>query len=783
MTADATELTFTATDWSMAKTVTVTVAAGTAGTTVTIVHPVSGGDYGVNNVTASDVVVTVPESSTPMLSITSNGGVLEDAGSAAFIVKTSAESLKKVTVEFSTTDGTATEGADYTAATGSLTFSPGGALSQTISVSVTDDAVEESDETFDVTLSNPTQATLDGDATTATGMILDNDATTLSVSSDGDVSEGAGSATFTVRLSSASSRTVTVGWSTADGTAKAGADYTAATGSLTFSPGGALSQTIRVSVTDDLVDETDETFDVTLSGAQHAMLDGGASTATVTIRDSDPIPKVWLAHFGRTVAGHVVDAIANRLSGPTNGGLQLVLAGRRLPPARDGAPAPQGAAHRAPGGDGVWTWGGWPSEDGTAPWGGWDGMRSVTPRELLIGSSFRFGGAIDASGRPAWTAWGQTSASRFDGAAEGVAVDGDVTTVVTGADTAWDRWLFGTALAHSVANGSYHDRGARVGTADRGGGRLATTLTSVHPYWRMETLEGRSFWGVLGHGAGELTLTPDSTGNSDRTKVGVNMTMMASGARGTIISATDTSGYELAALTDMQLVHTSSAKAAGAGINLAPARATTSRVRLLLEGAYRVDLGNGRTLMSTLENGIRYDGGDAETGAGIEVGGGLTFADMNLGLTVEANARGLVAHQNAEYSEWGVAGSIHFAPGGGLSLGPSLSVSSSRGAVSGGAARLWEVGDARGLAPDQGFAPAAGLEAEAGWGLAAFDGRGVTTPFAGLSLSEAGNRTWRSGVRWTLGPDVAFGVYGARREAGEDNAAEHEIGFKLIARF
>ena len=57
------------------------------------------------------------------------------------------------------------------------------------------------------------------------------------------------------------------------------------------------------------------------------------------------------------------------------------------------------------------------------------------------------------------------------------------------------------------------------------------------------------------------------------------------------------------------------------------------------------------------------------------------------------------------------------------------------------------------------------------------------TPFAGLSLSGAGNRPWRSGVRWTLGPAVAFGVEGALREAGNDNAAEHEIGFKLTARF
>ena len=57
------------------------------------------------------------------------------------------------------------------------------------------------------------------------------------------------------------------------------------------------------------------------------------------------------------------------------------------------------------------------------------------------------------------------------------------------------------------------------------------------------------------------------------------------------------------------------------------------------------------------------------------------------------------------------------------------------------------------------------------------------TPFAGLALSDAGDRTWRTGVRWTLGADLSFGLEGTRREPANDNAAEHEIGFKLTARF
>ena len=151
-------------------------------------------------------------------------------------------------------------------------------------MTVTDDTLDEVNETFDVTLSNAQQAALASDGTTATATIVDNDAAELSVLSDGNVSEDAGSATFTVKLSLASSRTVTVAWATGDGTATAGSDYTAVTsGSLTFSPAGALEQTISVTVTDDTLDEVNETFDVTLSNAQQAALASDGTTATATI--------------------------------------------------------------------------------------------------------------------------------------------------------------------------------------------------------------------------------------------------------------------------------------------------------------------------------------------------------------------------------------------------------------------------------------------------------------------------------------------------------------------
>ena len=130
----------------------------------------------------------------------------------------------------------------------------------------------------------------------------------------------------------------------------------------------------------------------------------------------------------------------------------------------------------------------------------------------------------------------------------------------------------------------------------------------------------------------------------------------------------------------------------------------------------------------------------------------------------------------------GASGSVKIDPGA-SGRGLALTLTPAWGADSGNAERLWGLRDARGLAGNDNVEPAGRLDAEAGWGFGAFGGRGLTTPFAGLALSEAGDRTWRSGVRWTLGPDLSFGVEGAFREAANDNPGEPGIGFRLTARW
>ena len=138
--------------------------------------------------------------------------------------------------------------------------------------------------------------------------------------------------------------------------------------------------------------------------------------------------------------------------------------------------------------------------------------RWVTGGQLLLGSSFRLalgeeGGIGDGT---RWTAWGRAAATRFDGDADGLSLDGDVTTVTLGADAAWSRWLAGVAVAHSTGEGGFRDHDARAGHPDRGTGRLESTLASVHPYGNGRT------WGqpadILEARDGSLMVSDDRAG-------------------------------------------------------------------------------------------------------------------------------------------------------------------------------------------------------------------------------------------------------------------------------
>ncbi|SHO67271.1 chitinase [Pseudoxanthobacter soli DSM 19599] len=266
---------------------------------------VSLADLDLNNVITLDTTARAewqaainaagPHTTLPTLSVADATVTEGDTGTAMlmFTVTLSAASTSPVTVSYSTANGTAMAGMDYAAALGTLTFAPG-ETSKQIHVSVLNDLVSEANEAFTLQLSAPAGATIARG--TATGTIVDNDEApstppTLSIESvstaEGD--DGEPHMMFMVRLSYASTGTVTVHYSTADGTATAGADYEAVSGTLTFAPGQTMAE-IHVPLIGDRIVEGNETFSLTLSTPNGATVANGVATGTIV--DDDTVAPV-----------------------------------------------------------------------------------------------------------------------------------------------------------------------------------------------------------------------------------------------------------------------------------------------------------------------------------------------------------------------------------------------------------------------------------------------------------------------------------------------------------
>ncbi len=242
----------------------------------------------------------------PVVSIEDAPSVTE-GGDAVFAVKLSVASGQEVTVQYATSDATATEGQDYNAAQGESLVIPAGNTEATIVVETSDDLLDEDTETFTVVLSSPEHATLDADADEGTGTIEDNDdAPTVSIEDAPSVTEGV-DAVFAVRLSVASGQEVRVSYSTVDVTATGGRDYRAAVGGSLEIPAGSTEATIVVGTIDDSVDEDTETFTVVLSSLEHATLDADKGEGTGTIEDNDEVPTVSMEDAPSVTEG--VDAV------------------------------------------------------------------------------------------------------------------------------------------------------------------------------------------------------------------------------------------------------------------------------------------------------------------------------------------------------------------------------------------------------------------------------------------------------------------------------------------
>ena len=286
---------------------------------------------------------------------------------------------------------------------------------------------------------------------------------------------------------------------------------------------------------------------------------------------------------------------------------------------------------------------------------------------------------------------------------------------------------------------------------------MASSVTGLYPWLGYQATERVAVWGVAGYGAGGLRLTPEG---GPALESGLSMAMAAAGTRGELVAG-GSGGFALAFKADALWVGTSIDGVDGAAGRLKATAAAVTRFRTGLEGSRAYTLAGRLSLTPSVEVGLRHDGGDAETGAGMDVGGGLVVSDASTGLAVDLRVRMLVMHQAEGFRERGMALSLSYNPTPSTPLGFVARVAPSWGGqATSGAEALWGRETMAGMAHGS-LAAGNRLDADVGYGLPV-GSRFVGTPRFGVRTSEYG-RDYRLG--YSLG---ALGGEGTKFELGVD---------------
>ena len=569
------------------------------------------------------------------------------------------------------------------------------------------------------------------------------------VLSIGDASANESSVTpmrFEVTLNRPAPGPISVRWTTADETATAGADYTAGAASLYFLPGD-RRKAIEVGLLDDSIDDDGETFVVNLFNANGGSIADGQGRGT--IHNSGAMPAAWMARFGRTAGARAVGALEARFA--RSGDDHLTLAGIDVLATGD-------SAHR--------------ETPGAVHHGLDDPYRVALVKEssraddLLGRSTFHLSGTSPSAGGARLSAWGELGAGGFDGDDGRVNVHGEIRSALLGADAEWDDVLAGVMLMRSVGEGGYHAIGPGSGT-----GSVDATLTSVHPYARARFGAGTAAWVMAGAGSGTLTVHQEGV---DPVETGLRLRVGALGIEGRVLDG-GADGPSLDVRSDALWVRTETDDHP----NMNAAEAATSRLRLVLAGERSFALAGGGRLTPIGEIGLRLDGGDAETGTGVEAGAGVRYVRGRM--SVEAKARTLLAHDDSGFEEWGAGGTIRVRPdtsGRGL----ALTLAPEWGRAERGSEPLGSVRNAREREGDQAIDGGARLVAEMGYGFRLPAARGMLTPYVGGVLGNAGHRTMRTGARWQLGDTLSASVE-ATRQSGRGASETNEVRLRAVLRF
>ena len=554
------------------------------------------------------------------------------------------------------------------------------------------------------------------------------------------VSDGAVSATDTVTITVTRPRDTVAPVITLLGDSplevNQGATYTDPGATASDDTDGDLSA--RIVVGGDTVDtDTIGAYNVTYDVSDAA----GNAAATVTrivrvvvVRDLAALNEAILPEVARDIADRNVSAIARRIEQA------------RLP-SRVGSSASLGGASSLAE---IAT-----SQGSTVADGRFDLKRLLNNSNFVLPLSATGAGAADGT---QLTLWGAGDYRDLKGA-DGVRWSGDLFSLQLGLDAHLnERTILGVSVSKSQVELDYTNPGPAAG------GNYDLDMTSVHPYlgW---TAGGLDFWATLGYGEGELEISADGA-QTDIPSSDLSMQTLGLGANG-VLMATGTTTL----LLKTEILSTQLEVDASEGITAITQQA--HRMRMTLEAIRGFSLDSGARLETSLEAGLRYDGGDGETGAGAELGGGLRYANLGGGLVIEGKARALVGGKG-DTEEWGLSGLITYNPAAN-GRGLSFSLTPGYGVTTSGVERLWQQGlddglEAQGGTDGNNYTPNLDLRLDYGMDVSAMPG--LVTPYSEFSFGATGD-TYRLGLQWQRSKWFDLKLV-AEREAGQITA-DHRI--------
>ena len=402
---------------------------------------------------------------------------------------------------------------------------------------------------------------------------------------------------------------------------------------------------------------------------------------------------------------------------------------------------------------------------------------SMDYQRLLDGASFVLPlSATDnaSTGNTGETAvWGSSGFHNLADDEDSLEWEGKTLSVHLGIDKRLSQQaLAGLALSWNDAGFDYRDTADADNAAREG--EYQYSVVTIHPYFGWSN-DGLKLWGTVGFGQGEITIDQEGgqeddqegseTLSTDTMSTDTTQLSLAGGFSHRLSGSAGSAGRSLHLKGDVAL--TSVAVEAAAG-KFAEQDVGSQRVRLLLSGAQSRELSSGGGVTPSLEVGVRFDGGDGATGAGVELGGGLRYANPGGNLSVSGTVRTLLA---GEYDELGVDLTVQLASQSGRGL--SFSVRPVWGRAESAAERLWDEGASEITGGDT--ALQGSVDTEVGYGLSAtmLGSPGLLTPYTGMTARDGGSSRLRLGGRFVGGNGLSLNLEGAQENAA--GGVSHQV--------